>query len=179
MEQGLRRPSRGARALSELAPEKYKALNKEGLLDALRAVESGQNVRAELATLARLCELTGTGVPERPGAESARETVISLGGAIVLLRLLASEPSAPPSSSRGEPRGGVDVRNDALFMLRELCFTQPGFADSLANHPYAIQRCFELMVCIPCQVPLSTRIRGRVPQCSRRRFHDAGVILDL
>ena len=160
IELGLARPTRGPQALAELAPAAYKTLNREGLLDALRAVERNGDVRVEMATLARLCDLTGTGVPERPGADSARETVISLGVSLVLLRLLAAEPVAP-SSARSESRA-PEQRNESLFMLRELCFTQPGFAESLANHPYAIQRCFELMARGPALPP------GRPPQLAAR-----------
>ena len=146
-ETGRRTVRPGAAALAALAPGAYRQLDREGLLEALRSVEAGgPNLRSSLATVARLCDLGGTGAPERPGAGTCRNTFIALGGATALLRLLTFGSGAPgrPAPTDEEAEAS-SVYNDALSLLRELCYLHQGFAETLACHPYAIPRCFELM----------------------------------
>lgn len=147
VETGQRRPPRGASALEELAPTAWRSLNRDGLLDVLRKLDDcsvpSASVRGELERLARLCDSIDTESVVAP-----RNVFVAVGGTTALLRLLAVSPAEAGggSAARAAARLLSGVRNDCLFLLRELCFTTDGFSEMLSKHEYVIPRCFELMV---------------------------------
>jgi hypothetical protein len=114
-------------------------------LHALCATHDAQGARQALLRLSTACEFTSEGPGrEAPDAVAAQRGIVLTGGWHTLVRLLAPEWDAAGDGGTLQTHTMLEVRAEALAVLRELTFAVPSFADTLAANDALPPRLFEL-----------------------------------
>ncbi|KAL2654110.1 hypothetical protein R1flu_022238 [Riccia fluitans] len=108
-------------------------------LDTAVATEDLYNCGKVVETLTRQLRMVG-GI----SLEASREAFVACGGNALLLQVLFC-PFETQRASAGGVAKIAKLQKECLDILRELCYTVPFFADSLAANPEYLIKCFSQM----------------------------------